>query len=694
MDKTAGFVARNGPEFEARIQSNEQNNPKFNFLKQGDPYNAYYRNKVKEIRESKASGAPTVPTAPGQTTLASVSQKTSQQLQSLAEPPVIVRDPPPEFEFSVEPPTLSAQDLDIVKLTAQFVAIHGRSFLTNLMAREQRNYQFDFLRPQHGLFSYFTQLIEQFTKILMPPKSIVSDLRESIQSDKALMEKIRYRVEWTKIREAERRREEEEAERERVQYAQIDWHDFVLVESVDYQPGESGLFPPPTTPEQVGSRILLQQRIEEHGQGMDEMEVESDDENPEDGNPEDGNPGAKSTEGESETAPKSMPPPLPPSLDSVVIRKDYDPKAKTGSGVVSVQKDAWVISPITGERIPAEKLEDHMRYGLLDPRWIEERERSVSEKKNQEEVYAPGTDIGSSLSRLAERRTDIFGSGLEETAIGKKMGEEEDPARKEPVKPQWDGFKSSVEAVKAAGRANVSIEEQIQQIHKVKGLLPDPDKDKIGPTPTSAQTVNPPSAQTLNPASAQTVNLPPLNQALRPIPVSMVTTQVPTPAPQMLITSTQGSFMVPAPLMPPMLGMYGLMPAPMVDPNLAFGTPSSGVPSEEPVSKKQKTEETLIPEADFLKANPSEVAFTVAVPQVDKSDWQLNGQNLHVTLALTDTISEVKKMIHQSIGMPPGKQKLQLEGIFVKDANSLAFYNVTPSSVFQLQLKERGGRKK
>lgn len=666
MDKTAGFVARNGPEFEARIQSNEQNNPKFNFLKQGDPYNAYYRNKVKEIRESNSSLVPTVPTAPGQST-PSLSQKTSQQLQSLVEPPIIVCDPPPEFEFSVEPPSLSAQELDIVKLTAQFVAIHGRSFLTNLMAREQRNYQFDFLRPQHGLFSYFTQLIEQYTKILMPPKSIVSDLRESIESEKVIMEKIRYRVEWTKIREAERRREEEEAERERVQYAQIDWHDFVLVESVDYQPGESGLFPPPTTPEQVGSRILLQQRIEEHGQGMDEMEVESEDE--------------ESVGDESEVSSSSMaPPPLPPSLDSVVIRKDYDPKGKVG-GRGEKKKEAWVISPITGERIPAEKLEEHMRYGLLDPRWIEERERSISEKKNQEEVYAPGTDIGSSLSRLAERRTDIFGSGLEETAIGKKMGEEEIEPRKEEMKPQWDGFKSSIESVKAAGRGNVSIQEQIQQIHKVKGLLPDPDKDHIGPS-TSAQ------------MQQQTINVPPLNQTLRPsisIPVSMVTTQVPPP--QMLITSTQGSFMVPAPVVPPILGMYGLMP-PVVDPNLAFGTPSSGVSSEEPMSKKQKTEETLIPESEFLKTNPPEVTFTVAVPQVEKSDWQLNGQNLHITLALTDTVSDVKKKIHQSIGMPPGKQKLQLEGIFVKDANTLAFYNVTPSSVVQLQLKERGGRKK
>lgn len=39
-------------------------------------------------------------------------------------------------------------------------------------------------------------------------------------------------------------------------------------------------------------------------------------------------------------------------------------------------------------------------------------------------MYA-GAAIEASLKQLAERRTDIFGVGVEETAIGKKIGEEE-----------------------------------------------------------------------------------------------------------------------------------------------------------------------------------------------------------------------------------------------------------------------------
>lgn len=36
-------------------------------------------------------------------------------------------------------------------------------------------------------------------------------------------------------------------------------------------------------------------------------------------------------------------------------------------------------------------------------------------------MYAQGSAIGDQLKHLAERRTDIFGSGAEETQIGKKV---------------------------------------------------------------------------------------------------------------------------------------------------------------------------------------------------------------------------------------------------------------------------------
>lgn len=52
--------------------------------------------------------------------------------------------------------------------------------------------------------------------------------------------------------------------------------------------------------------------------------------------------------------------------------------------------DEYLISPITGEKIPASKVQEHMRIGLLDPRWVEQRDRQIQDKLNQETVFAQG----------------------------------------------------------------------------------------------------------------------------------------------------------------------------------------------------------------------------------------------------------------------------------------------------------------
>jgi splicing factor 3A subunit 1 len=50
--------------------------------------------------------------------------------------------------------------MDTIKLTAQFVARNGQKFLQGLTERENSNHSFDFLKPTHGLFGYFTTLVE------------------------------------------------------------------------------------------------------------------------------------------------------------------------------------------------------------------------------------------------------------------------------------------------------------------------------------------------------------------------------------------------------------------------------------------------------------------------------------------------------------------------------------------------------
>ena len=45
------------------------------------------------------------------------------------------------------------------QLTAQFTAVGGRNFLSELAKREARNEQFQFLKHTHALFSYFTRYV-------------------------------------------------------------------------------------------------------------------------------------------------------------------------------------------------------------------------------------------------------------------------------------------------------------------------------------------------------------------------------------------------------------------------------------------------------------------------------------------------------------------------------------------------------
>ena len=153
------------------------------------------------------------------------------------------------------------------------------------------------------------------------------------------------------------------------------------------------------------------------------------------------------------------------------------------------------------------------------------------------------------------------------------------------------------------------------------------------------------------------------------------------PPPQMVVPA-QPLYMAPAPQIAP--APFGVMPAGIPDMTM-----------EEPPNKRARGEDNLMPEADFLARNVSPVTFRVLVPSAaDKPEWKLNGQMLTVTLPLSDPISAMKAKIHDETGMPPGKQKLQMENIFFKDSNTLAFYNIYPNTVVHLQIKERGGRKK
>ena len=85
---------------------------------------------------------------------------------------------PAPSQFSVPVPNISGTELDIIKISAQFVAKNGQKFLSDLIKREKDNPQFDFMKPQHTLFGYFTFLVGCYAKILNNKNEILTKIEK------------------------------------------------------------------------------------------------------------------------------------------------------------------------------------------------------------------------------------------------------------------------------------------------------------------------------------------------------------------------------------------------------------------------------------------------------------------------------------------------------------------------------------
>lgn len=79
-----------------------------------------------------------------------------------------------------------------------------------------------------------------------------------------------------------------------------------------------------------------------------------------------------------------QPPPALPTPGNVEIRK-YDPKLALAAKKKPETED-FLVSPITGEKIPASKVQEHMRIGLLDPRWVDERDKQITARAAEQQV--------------------------------------------------------------------------------------------------------------------------------------------------------------------------------------------------------------------------------------------------------------------------------------------------------------------
>lgn len=450
IETTAGFVARNGANFEDRIRQKEVSNPKFSFLNPNDAYGGYYLWRLGEIRAGRGNAVSAGRV--GETTAAAVPEAPKGP------------EPPTEFHFSARMPNISAQDMDVVRLTALFAAKNGRSFTTALSQREATNYQFDFLRPQHSLYQFFSRLVDQYSELLNArgsdgPTAEVARTRElekNINDRFHVLERARKRAEWVKYQEQQKQQKEEEDEAEKLAFAQIDWHDFVVVETVLFNEADDQAdLPPPTSLSDLQSASLEQKaamslqpthmRIEEAMPGEESSPY--------------GN-----FQQQHQTQPQQyvqqqhqlnnltfmpisalqpLPPTFPPhetqayaqpaeeangatqvaargsAAPAMNIRNDYVPRAQLQRGR---QNTGSALCPNCKQSVPYNELQEHMRIELLDPRWKEQKAKADSRYATTNLSTA---DVANNLRRLASQRGDVF-----DAVTGEPLSEEELAKRK------------------------------------------------------------------------------------------------------------------------------------------------------------------------------------------------------------------------------------------------------------------------
>ncbi|KAJ8758679.1 hypothetical protein K2173_000400 [Erythroxylum novogranatense] len=736
VDKTAQFVAKNGPEFEKRIIANNANNAKFNFLTSSDPYHAYYQHRLSEFRaQNQSSGqlslqepaesaapesAPSAPTADGN----EVIQKPDPTAQ-FRPPPRKVLEPPEAEQYTVRlPEGITGEELDIIKLTAQFVARNGQAFLTGLTNREMNNPQFHFLKPTHSMFTFFTGLADAYSKVLMPPKGLTNKLTESVTDMTTVLERCLHRLEWERSQEQARQKAEDEIEQERIQMAMIDWHDFVVVESIDFADDEDEDLPPPMTLEEVIRRSKVSTADEEVVEPGKEVEMEMDEEEVQ--LVEEGMRAASLEENDAEMKDsRANEEPEPPMR---IVKNWKRPEER-----LPAERDPtkFVVSPITGELIPINEMSEHMRISLIDPKYKEQKERMFA--KIRETTLAADDEISKNIVGLARTRPDIFGT-TEEEVSNAVMAEIEKKKDEQPKQVIWDGHTGSIG--RTANQAMTQIvggEDQNEALNNDMRNLPGPAAPPPRPAVQPVRPLPPPPGLALNlprvpPNTVQYTTPSAAFPAPPPRPgLPMMPSMRPPPPPMHMTHGQQSGIMNQPASIPPSMNPSGIpvppppgsqfahmpiprpfAPVPLPPPAMSMMPPQPPMPMppppppedappplpEEPEPKRLKLDDSvLIPEDQFLAQHPGPVCISISVPNVDEGN--LKGQVLEITVqSLSETVGSLKEKIAGHIQLPANKQKLNGKAGFLKDNMSLAYYNVGAGETLTLSLRERGGRKR
>ncbi|KAF9066881.1 Pre-mRNA splicing factor PRP21 like protein-domain-containing protein [Rhodocollybia butyracea] len=718
IDKTATYVAQsaNPPLFEDKVREGQRSDPKFSFLNPADPYHAYYRHKMDKIFQGDMEEEQTL--------------AKDDKADGAAEVKIIdVGLEPPAPVFIMDWPNISSIDLDIMKLTAQFTARQGRNFLAALSAREGRNYQFDFLRPSHSLFGYFNRLVDQYIKIINPDKETLEILKSRTDegAGSRTLDIARKHAKWERRKREKEKRRQDDQEAERIAFAEIDWHDYAIVQTIEFTVADAtSELPPPMSVQEVENMTLAQKRmaamimentaedVEAHRAKQAAAEAEAaaavgnagiggDDAAMEESDDEDEQERVNREQEEQkaiERAKAIQASSVNAAAGPMKIRTDYVPKLGSKNA-----RTAMTTCSICGQQIPVDELQEHMRIELLDPRWKEQRD-ALEARKAQASELQRGANVVSSLKNLARTRVDIFGAEEDEERR-KKEEEEERERRKEREKVVWDGHTASKANTLDKFSTNVNFDEQIAAIHRAKGLGPQ-QTNAIGPgigpaaIPAPLTSLPPPHASLPAPPQASS------NPAYSTATIS----SGPQPA---------SAYQTPPVMLPPLhfQGIesnqpFGYQPstAPGMHPSrvaalaAANGVLQSqagvirtadqmeGVEDDIPPAKRQRVNKIpgsqIYSEDDWITMHPHPISLQIQLPMdATKPEWKLDGKVVTIQdIPLNLLVSTLRERILQNIGSTAnvGRVRLSYAGKMLTNKSTIASYNMEDEELVVMTL--------
>jgi splicing factor 3A subunit 1 len=278
VERTAETVNRRGKD-SAMLQKLRDNNMT-NFVDESSSYHPYWQWRLDEIAAGRGVNLGRGAGGGAENHTTSVSFKGKQ---------VKVPEKPADFSFSARIPPMSAQDFDVIKLTAKYAAANGQAWVTQLSQRMTGKPDFEFLGRQHTLYIFFEHLRDQYQNLFEAEsandgevlKRRIAELEANIEDPHQVIARARKRAEYNQFQESQKVAKEEKIAKDRIAYQQIDWHNFTVIQPaiVFDEEDDTRDLPPPMSlldlqsqslEQRAAMRIGVDRRLEEAIPFMDE----------------------------------------------------------------------------------------------------------------------------------------------------------------------------------------------------------------------------------------------------------------------------------------------------------------------------------------------------------------------------------------------------------------------------------------